>query len=48
MSYVPNDSQFRFPIALQVLFAIATFVGAISLPESPRWVRPRFPPSIHS
>lgn len=38
MSYVSNESQFRFPIALQIAFAIATFIGTICLPESPRWV----------
>jgi hypothetical protein len=38
MSYVNNESQFRFPLALQVLFAIITFIGVIFLPESPRWV----------
>lgn len=38
MSFVENDSQFRFPLALQVLFAIVTFVGLIFCPESPRWL----------
>lgn len=38
MSYVKNDSQFRFPLALQVLFAITTFAGILFLPESPRWL----------
>lgn len=38
MSYVSNDAQFRFPIGLQILFAITTFLGTIVLPESPRWV----------
>ncbi len=38
MSYVSNDSQFRFPLAFQVLFAIITFVGITLLPESPRWL----------
>lgn len=38
MSYVSNDSQFRFPLALQVLFAIVTFFGILVLPESPRWL----------
>lgn len=42
MSYVSNASQFRFPIGLQIIFAIATFIGAIFLPESPRWVRAAF------
>lgn len=38
MSYVDNEAQFRFPIALQILFAIITLLGVIALPESPRWV----------
>lgn len=38
MSYVMNDAQFRFPIALQILFAIITLIGVLVLPESPRWV----------
>ncbi|KAI9375196.1 hypothetical protein BJX61DRAFT_531824 [Aspergillus egyptiacus] len=38
MSYVENDSQFRFPLALQILFAIVTFFGVLVLPESPRWL----------
>ncbi|SPO00376.1 probable sugar transporter [Cephalotrichum gorgonifer] len=38
MSHVLNDSQFRFPLALQCLFAIVTFLGIIVLPESPRWL----------
>ncbi|KAK1144279.1 hypothetical protein N8T08_005692 [Aspergillus melleus] len=38
MSYVLNESQFRFPIGLQILFAIVTFIGVLILPESPRWL----------
>ncbi|PLB54776.1 sugar transporter, partial [Aspergillus steynii IBT 23096] len=38
MSYVLNEAQFRFPIALQILFAITTFTGVLFLPESPRWL----------
>ncbi|KAA8649623.1 uncharacterized protein ATNIH1004_002294 [Aspergillus tanneri] len=38
MSYVQNEAQFRFPLALQILFAIATFGGVYRLPESPRWL----------
>ncbi|KAF1989914.1 general substrate transporter [Aulographum hederae CBS 113979] len=38
MSFVSNDAQFRFPLALQILFAIVTFFGIIVLPESPRWL----------
>ncbi|KAL4922365.1 general substrate transporter [Aspergillus aurantiobrunneus] len=38
MSYVNDESQFRFPLALQILFAIITFFGVLVLPESPRWL----------
>ena len=38
MSYVNNDSQFRFPLALQILFALLTLGGIVFLPESPRWL----------
>jgi hypothetical protein len=38
MSYVDNQAQFRFPLALQILFAIFTFISIIFLPESPRWL----------
>ncbi|KAJ6074398.1 uncharacterized protein N7446_002175 [Penicillium canescens] len=38
MSYVKNEAQFRFPLALQILFAILTFFGVLCLPESPRWL----------
>lgn len=38
MSYVNNESQFRFPLALQCLFALFTFFAIVPLPESPRWV----------
>lgn len=38
MSFVLNESQFRFPLALQILFAVVTLAGVIFLPESPRWL----------
>ncbi len=38
MSFVNNQSQFRFPLALQVLFAVLTIFGVLFLPESPRWL----------
>ncbi|KAI6899016.1 general substrate transporter [Hortaea werneckii] len=38
MSYEPSAAQFRFPLALQILFAIMTFLGVLVLPESPRWL----------
>lgn len=41
MSFEPSEAQFRFPLALQILFAIMTFLGVLVLPESPRWVSRR-------
>ncbi|KAF9891517.1 hypothetical protein FE257_003984 [Aspergillus nanangensis] len=38
MSYVDSDAQFRFPLALQIAFALATLLGILLLPESPRWL----------
>lgn len=38
LSYVNSEAQFRFPLALQILFAILTLVGISVLPESPRWL----------
>ncbi|KAL1861527.1 hypothetical protein Daus18300_008790 [Diaporthe australafricana] len=38
MSYVDNHAQFRFPLALQCLFAVLTIVLMLLLPESPRWL----------
>ncbi|KAF7543473.1 hypothetical protein G7Z17_g10719 [Cylindrodendrum hubeiense] len=38
MSFVLNESQFRFPLALQILFALVTLAGILALPESPRWL----------
>lgn len=38
MSFVSDDSQFRFPLALQILFAAMAFFGVVVLPESPRWL----------
>jgi len=38
LSFVANDAQFRFPLALQILFAIMTFFTIMFLPESPRWL----------
>lgn len=35
MSFMSNDVQFRFPLALQILFAVVTFFGILVLPESP-------------
>ncbi|KAI7789043.1 sugar transporter stl1 [Diaporthe eres] len=38
MSYVDNHAQFRFPLALQCLFAVLTIALMLVLPESPRWL----------
>ncbi|KAE9972534.1 hypothetical protein BLS_003979 [Venturia inaequalis] len=38
MSHVPNESQFRFPLAFQIVFAMVTLAGIFLLPESPRWL----------
>ncbi|EON66338.1 hypothetical protein W97_05731, partial [Coniosporium apollinis CBS 100218] len=40
MSFVNNESQFRFPIAFQILFALVTILFMFFLPESPRWDHP--------
>ncbi|BCS23435.1 glucose-inactivated glycerol proton symporter STL1 [Aspergillus puulaauensis] len=37
LSYVEQSVQWRFPVALQILFALIVVVGALLLPESPRW-----------
>ncbi|PWY98620.1 general substrate transporter [Testicularia cyperi] len=38
LSYVNTSVQWRFPVALQALFAIFVFAGMLGLPESPRWL----------
>ncbi|KAF7554275.1 hypothetical protein G7Z17_g3022 [Cylindrodendrum hubeiense] len=38
MSFIDNDAQFRFPLALQCVFAIITLLALFFLPESPRWL----------
>ncbi|KAJ5318198.1 hypothetical protein PENANT_c088G03551 [Penicillium antarcticum] len=37
LSYVDSSVQWRFPVAFQILFAICVSIGALMLPESPRW-----------
>ncbi|KAJ5852583.1 Major facilitator superfamily domain general substrate transporter [Penicillium soppii] len=37
LSYVESSVQWRFPVAFQILFAILVTLGALALPESPRW-----------
>ncbi|KAJ5094950.1 sugar transporter STL1 [Penicillium argentinense] len=36
-SYTESSVQWRFPVAFQILFAVFVIVGALMLPESPRW-----------
>ncbi|KAL6901137.1 general substrate transporter [Trichoderma evansii] len=38
MSFVNSEAQFRFPLALQCLFALMTCAAIVFLPESPRWL----------
>lgn len=38
LSYVETTVQWRFPVALQVLFALFVMTGAFMFPESPRWL----------
>lgn len=37
-SYVSNQAQFRVPLALQIVFALATILLVFILPESPRFL----------
>ncbi|CAG8097319.1 unnamed protein product [Penicillium salamii] len=37
LSHVSSSVQWRFPIALQIFFAIIVLVGALLLPDSPSW-----------
>ncbi|PLB36071.1 general substrate transporter [Aspergillus candidus] len=37
LSYVDQSVQWRFPVALQILFALIVVFGALTLPDSPRW-----------
>ncbi|PWN86958.1 general substrate transporter [Acaromyces ingoldii] len=37
-SYVNNSSQWRFPVAFQIVFAVLLFAGMLGMPESPRWL----------
>jgi hypothetical protein len=38
MSFVDGSAQWRFPISLQILFAVSTILLLLVLPESPRWL----------
>jgi sugar porter (SP) family MFS transporter len=37
LSYVDTSVQWRFPVAFQILLALFVTLGALALPESPRW-----------
>lgn len=37
-SYIDSSVQWRFPVSLQILFALVLFALVINLPESPRWL----------
>ncbi|KAH8423840.1 sugar porter family MFS transporter [Aspergillus melleus] len=37
LSYVDSSVQWRFPVAFQICFALLIILGALMLPESPRW-----------
>lgn len=37
LSHVADSVQWRFPVALQILFAIIVAGGALALPDSPSW-----------
>lgn len=38
LSFVQSQAQFRVPLALQIVFAIATILLIQFCPESPRWL----------
>lgn len=38
LSYVNGSVSWRFPVAVQIIFAGILFFGIIQLPESPRWL----------
>lgn len=38
MSFTGNESDWRFPIAFQIVFAIVIILFVLELPESPRWL----------
>ncbi|QLQ80117.1 hypothetical protein HG537_0D01170 [Torulaspora globosa] len=37
-SYIDSSVQWRFPVSLQILFALILFALIVNLPESPRWL----------
>ncbi|KAL8292075.1 hypothetical protein RQP46_001541 [Phenoliferia psychrophenolica] len=38
IAFIPTSINWRFPIALQIVFAVGLGVGVQFLPESPRWL----------
>ncbi|SCU90193.1 LAMI_0E01002g1_1 [Lachancea mirantina] len=38
LSFVDSSVQWRFPVAMQIVFAIMLLVGISELPDSPRWL----------
>jgi len=38
LSYVETSVQWRFPVAMQIFFAVFLLAGIVQLPESPRWL----------
>ena len=38
LSYVDSSVQWRFPVAMQIFFAILLLIGVLQLPDSPRWL----------
>ncbi|CAI4049258.1 hypothetical protein N7582_004630 [Saccharomyces uvarum] len=37
-SYINSSVQWRFPVSMQIVFALILFAFMINLPESPRWL----------
>lgn len=37
-SFVDSGAQWRFPVALQIFFALSTIAMIVWLPETPRWL----------
>ncbi|CEP62795.1 glucose-inactivated glycerol proton symporter STL1 LALA0_S06e04016g [Lachancea lanzarotensis] len=41
LSYVDSSVQWRFPVAMQIFFALLLLAGIWELPDSPRWLMSR-------
>lgn len=37
-SFIPGDMSWRFPLSLQVIVGMTIALGALFMPESPRWL----------